>query len=382
MNLNKSINPDQVLKTIEDLVRFRTIDGAFDEFEKIVKYCEDFFADSDVIIKKYNYSGYPALVFLSTENQNPEFMLQGHLDVVDGDDSQFQPECKDEYLYGRGTVDMKGFDAIAMYLIKYFRKNHPEIPIGLMLTFDEEIGGVNGAAKLAKESYLPEILINGDGGYNHSVINAEKGILKIKIQVKTESTRHHYPWNGQNAFDLLLDDYFRITSLFKNHSKATDLDNWYTTYSSYDVYVENDQLYAPHFAEMKVNIYFTENILVDQLFQKIKNELKHAQAEKLMTAERVYLEPDNKRIIILKEKMQRYFKQTINVHSDNGSSDARFFTNKGVEIIIVKMVGEGHHTPMERLHIPSIIPMYNSLKDFIVETKRNSLVFKNKLLNV
>lgn len=381
MNQENEILLNQILKITKDLIKFRTVDGAFEEFENTVEYCENFFADSNVILKKYNYAGYPALVILSKDTKKPTFMLQGHLDVVDGSDSQFQPERKDEYLYGRGTVDMKGFDAIAMYLIKYFSKNHPEIPIGLMLTFDEEIGGANGAAKLAKESYLPGILINGDGGYNHSVINAEKGILKIKIQVKTKSTRHHYPWSGQNAFDLLLEDYFRITSLFTNHSKATDLDNWYTTYSSYDVHVENDQLYAPHFAEMKVNIYFTENILVDQLFQKIKNELKHAQAEKLMTAERVYLEPDNKRIISLKEKMQRYFEQTIVVHSDNGSSDARFFTNKGIEIIIVKMVGEGHHTPMERLHIPSIIPMYYALKEFIIENSKNYIFSKNEVFS-
>lgn len=381
MNQN-NISQDQILKTIKDLVGFRTIDGEFNEFEKAVQYCQNFFADSNVIIRKHNYAGYPALVILSGETKAQTLMLQGHLDVVDGLDTQFKPLINGEYLYGRGTVDMKGFDAIAMHLVKQLSKYHPEIPIGLMLTFDEEIGSANGAARLINENYLPNILINGDGGYNHAVINAEKGILKIKLHVETESMRHHYPWDGQNAFDSLLEDYFQITSLFKNHAIATDIDNWYTTYSSYDVQVKNDQLYAPHYAEMKINIYFTENMLADQLYQKIKNIMKHAQLEKIMTAERVYLEPGNKHIISLKEKMQRYFERTIEVHADNGSSDARFFTNRGIEIIIVKIVGEGHHTPNERLHIPSIMPMYNSINDFIIESTKNSVVVNEEALKV
>jgi acetylornithine deacetylase/succinyl-diaminopimelate desuccinylase-like protein len=169
-----------------------------------------------------------------------------------------------------------------------------------------------------------------------------------------------------------MEDYFRIISIFENHGRATDSDNWYTTYSSYDVCVKNKPMFAPHYAEMKVNIYFTEDILTDHLYQKIKNTLKHTKMEKLMYAERVYLEPDNKYIISLQEKMQYHFDRPIIIRSENGSSDARFFTNKGIPIVIVKMVGENHHGPDERLHIPSIIPMYNSLKDFIIENAKNN----------
>ncbi|MBU0474366.1 MAG: M20/M25/M40 family metallo-hydrolase [Bacteroidetes bacterium] len=372
MNQTNNVLVNQILKTTEDLIKLRTIDGAFDEFEKSIQYCENFFADSNIIIKKYNYSGYPALVFLSSETSNPTFLLQGHLDVVDGLDSQFEPQYKDEYLYGRGSVDMKGFDSLAMHLIKDIHKSYPEISIGLMLTFDEEIGGSNGAARLAEENYLCDILINGDGGYNYAVINAEKGILKFKLKVESISTRHTYPWNGQNAFDLLVEDYFQIMSLFKNHDIATDLDNWYTTYSSYDITVENEPLLAPHYAEMKINIYFTEDISSETLYLKIKNVLKYSIIEKLMYSERVFLEPNNEQITQLQQKMKQHFNLPIVIRAENGSSDARFFANKGNSIVIVKMVGEDHHTPIERLHIPSIVPMYNSLKDFIIENVKHS----------
>ncbi|MCF8239842.1 MAG: M20/M25/M40 family metallo-hydrolase [Melioribacteraceae bacterium] len=372
---------DKILTTIEDLVSFRTVDGANDVFEKTVRYCEDFFAGSDVIIKKYNYSGYPALVILSEETKTPTFMLQGHLDVVDGSDSQFHPQQNGEYLHGRGTVDMKGFDALAMHLVKHLRKSHPEISIGLMLTFDEEVGGSNGTACLVEENYLPGILINGDGGYNYAVTYAEKGILKFELKVESISGRHTYPWNGQNAFDLLIEDYFQIISLFKDQGIATDSDNWYTTYSSYDICVKNEPLFAPHHAEMKVNIYFADDISSDTLFQDIKNLLKHAAIEKLWGSERVYLEPGNKQIIQMQQKLQHHFNQPIVVHSENGSSDARFFANKGIPIVIIKMVGEGHHTPEEKLHIPSILPMYNSVKDFIIENVLNYVQSKEVVSN-
>jgi len=381
MNQNNNIQ-DQILKTIKDLIGFRTVEKAFGEFNKAVQYCEDFFSGSGVIIKKYDFNGYPALVILSSDTKHPAFMLQGHLDVVDGLDSQFEAQCKGEYVYGRGTVDMKGFDAVAMHLVKHLSKSHPKISIGLMLTFDEEIGGNRGAACLAKENYLPGILINGDGGYNHAVIFAEKGILKIKLQVKSESGRHTYPWDGQNAFDLLMEDYSRIIALFKNQNVATYSDNWYTTYSSYDIIVKNKPMFAPHYAEMKVNIYFTEDISNDSLYQNIKSLVKNAKIENLMSCERVYLEPDSKQITRMQQKMQYHFNQPIIIRSENGSSDARFFTNKGIDIVILKMVGEDHHGPKERLHIPSIVPMYNSLIDFILESVKKSNLKEEEFLNV
>ncbi len=360
----------EVLTTIEALIRFRTVDGQMVEMNKAADYIKNFFAGVSVFIKEYRFKEYPALVITTKNTSTPKLFFQGHVDVVDGADEQFQPVRNGARLYGRGSVDMKGFDAIAMHLIRDAALHQPELDLGLMLTFDEEIGGQNGAAKLAELGYFPEILINGDGGYNHAVIHAEKGILKIKLCASSNSGRHPYPWEGENAFDILVREYQKIRQLFPGQAKATNEDNWYTTCSSYDVNVKNNAFSAPHYAEMKINIYFTEAVRAQELYANIQNMVEQVELSKISESERVFLPADNPYVMELQHILSEHFSQSITVRSENGSSDARYFTNKGFPILIVKVVGEGHHTPEEYLHIPSLKPFYESLETFI---KRHAL---------
>ena len=354
-----------VLNTVKDLIRFRTVNGRENEMKNAVKYIKRFFEDVPVFINEHSFDSCPALVITTKDTKNPKIFLQGHVDVVDGEDAQFQPIIKADRLYGRGSVDMKAFDALAMHLVWDAALNHPDLDLGLMLTFDEEIGGQKGAAKLAEMGYSPDILINGDGGYNHAVIHAEKGILKIKLCASSNSGRHPYPWEGENAFDILVREYQKIRELFPGQALATDTDNWYTTCSSYDIKVKNDSFSAPHYAEMKINIYFTDNLTADQLYNKIQRTIKQVEISKITESERVYLPADNRHVLEFQQIMQENFEQPIVIRSENGSSDARYYTNMNIPILIVKAVGEGHHTAQEYLHIPSLKPLYQSLETFI-----------------
>ncbi len=371
---------EEIIATLEKLVSFKTIDGNFAEFHKVVDFIENFFKNSKVYLRKMEFNGYPALYISTRSGKTPHIMLQGHLDVVSGDDEQFIPTRKGELLFGRGTVDMKGFDALALHLLKDIADSENSADIALALTFDEEIGGENGAKRLAEEGYIPQLLINGDGGYNYAVIHGEKGILKVKMSADSKPGRHPYPWDGLNAFDLLLRDYLAISNFFDEHEHATETDNWYTTYSAYDVMVENRPSFAPHRAEMKLNIYFTENMSVDELYGTLKNKIKYVNLEKISASERVWLNKDDVYILMLKEIMEKKFSRKISLVAENGSSDARFYADKNIPIVIVKMVGEDHHGPDEYLHMPSVLPMYLSIKDFIEKVSEKNNEKKAKSL--
>ena len=62
--------------------------------------------------------------------------------------------------------------------------------------------------------------------------------------------------------------------------------------------------------------------------------------------------------------MEKNFKREIPARTENGSSDARHFSDNGGPILIVKVVGKGIHTPEEYIHLPSISPMYFSMEKF------------------
>ncbi|MGE5718621.1 MAG: M20/M25/M40 family metallo-hydrolase [Nocardioidaceae bacterium] len=85
-------------------------------------------------------------------------LLHGHLDVVpaDADDWRVHPfsgEIQDGYVWGRGAVDMKDFDAMLLSVVRARQRAGavPERPMVLCFTADEEAGGHKGAEYLVKE---------------------------------------------------------------------------------------------------------------------------------------------------------------------------------------------------------------------------------------
>src|SRR5215217_7359354 len=79
-------------------------------------------------------------------------LLHGHLDVVPAaaEDWQVDPfsgEIRDGYLWGRGAVDMKDFDAMLLSVVRARTRagRVPERPVVLCFTADEEAGGHQGA---------------------------------------------------------------------------------------------------------------------------------------------------------------------------------------------------------------------------------------------
>lgn len=82
-------------------------------------------------------------------------VLSGHTDVVPADSEHwtgapFVASRREERIYGRGAVDMKGFIACAMALAPRFAVADLPVPIHIALTFDEEVGCL-GAPLLIEE---------------------------------------------------------------------------------------------------------------------------------------------------------------------------------------------------------------------------------------
>jgi len=84
-------------------------------------------------------------------------LLHGHLDVVPAaaEDWQVHPfsgEVEDGYVWGRGAVDMKDFDAMLLSVVRARQQadRAPERPVVLCFTADEEAGGHQGAQLLVE----------------------------------------------------------------------------------------------------------------------------------------------------------------------------------------------------------------------------------------
>ncbi|GAA3938045.1 M20/M25/M40 family metallo-hydrolase [Actinoplanes auranticolor] len=131
-------------------------------------------------------------------------LVHGHLDVVPADASEwsvppFSGEEKDGYLWGRGAIDMKDFDAMMLAVVRGWQRTGyvPPRDIVLAYTADEEAGMEYGSQFLVREhADLFEgctEAIGEVGGFSYTVNDdlrlylvetAEKGIDWLRLHAK------------------------------------------------------------------------------------------------------------------------------------------------------------------------------------------------------
>ena len=96
--------------------------------------------------------------FEGADRSRGALLVHGHLDVVPADPDEwsvppFSGEFADGYLWGRGAIDMKDFDAMLLAVVRDWRRRGITPPRDLVLAFtaDEEAGSDYGARYLTRE---------------------------------------------------------------------------------------------------------------------------------------------------------------------------------------------------------------------------------------
>lgn len=128
-------------------------------------------------------------------------VLSGHTDVVPvaGQDWSSDPWTlteRDGKLYGRGSCDMKGFDAIALALVPEMLKAPLKRPVHIALSYDEEVGcqGVRVMIKdMVETGFAPSAVIVGEPSMMQ-VVTGHKGGMRMRTTVRghaVHSSRVH-----------------------------------------------------------------------------------------------------------------------------------------------------------------------------------------------
>ncbi|MFI6025086.1 M20/M25/M40 family metallo-hydrolase [Amycolatopsis magusensis] len=131
-------------------------------------------------------------------------LVHGHLDVVPADAAEwsvhpFSGAIQDDYVWGRGAVDMKDMVGMTLALARHYKRNGIVPPRDLIFAFvaDEEAGGKYGAQWLV--DHRPDLFegateaISEVGGFSitlkddvraYLIETAEKGIRWMKLRVR------------------------------------------------------------------------------------------------------------------------------------------------------------------------------------------------------
>lgn len=303
--------------------------------------------------------------------RKPDVLLQGHIDVVSGNKIDFTPRIVGDRLYGRGAADMKASVAILMSVFAEIAQYTDTPSLGLMLTGDEEIGGANGAEWYVRTKKLtPKLLINLDGGYGEEISYAEKGILYARIQTHGTSSLATYPWNGDCAFEKLSQVQHILKKRFVAQRRATDSDNWVDTCTVLSISGGSPRVKrVMDTAEMTVRIAFTGNYAPEDMLKHLRTRLPLTTITPLLTAERVYTNPRHPSIRRFQKIYAEHLGVSVSLRGENGSSDARFFSQLHIPMIITKPKSGNAEMDNEWVSLKSCEILRKTLLQFIQDKK-------------
>ena len=134
--------------------------------------------------------------------------FHGHYDVVPAQSQhQFTPRREKNFLFGRGSCDMKGGIVSMLFAALALKECGVKLSGRLVLALvpDEETGGERGSAWLAKEGLLGR---DGIGMLTAEptsgvVWNANRGAITLRVDVLGKSAHVGLQHQGENAFEAM-----------------------------------------------------------------------------------------------------------------------------------------------------------------------------------
>lgn len=233
------------LEILSKLVRFPTVSNTSNL--DLVEWVENYLAGFDIkSYRKYNKERDKASLFAHV---GPEIeggiVLSGHTDVVpvEGQDWQTDPwvlQEKDGKYFGRGSCDMKGFDALAIWAMVEAKEKGITRPLQIALSYDEEVGCL-GAPPMIDEmiKQLPKasMVIVGEPS-TMLTVTGHKGSLGFTTHVI-----------GKEVHSSILD---RGVSAIMNSAKIIDWANKENIANKLKTPTETARLFDPSYTTLHV----------------------------------------------------------------------------------------------------------------------------------
>ncbi|MEI5682127.1 MULTISPECIES: acetylornithine deacetylase [unclassified Mesorhizobium] len=176
---------------LERLVAFPTVssDSNLELIEFVKAYLAEHGVSSTVI---FNEDGSKANLFATIGPMAPGgVVLSGHTDVVPAleagwTNSPWLLTERNGRLYGRGSCDMKGFNALALAAVPDMLVADLKAPIHIALSYDEEVGCKGAPSlveKMAETIAVPRAVFVGEPT-RMRVVNGHKGIVAFNTHVR------------------------------------------------------------------------------------------------------------------------------------------------------------------------------------------------------
>lgn len=350
----------KVIEIAQELMKFKTETGNEQEINNAMAYIKNMMtligARVDIFRKKDTA---PVIFIRNCNAYDLDVLVLGHIDVVPADDKMFVPVIKDDKLWGRGSLDMKSFAAVALNTMQYIIENKLPLNFGIIFSSDEEKGSKGTRAFLEKYvKFKANIVLDNDvGGDITKIIVKCKNPVFVKIKSKGKEAHGSRPWDGVDANELM----FKVISNIRKIYPAYDLEGkkprnkWVDTLHFAKIEGGKVSNVISDECEVLCDFRLTENSSVDDLVRNLKKcMIKGVDFEIVSSSVPVVMDEKNRYILQYKKLAESCLEKKIKFEYEGGATDAREFAVRGSTVIMHSGSGSGMHASDEYVEIDSV----------------------------
>ena len=373
----------EIVALAEQLIRIPSVtnspDERLDEVLHAAHFIRHYLEGAGIQVRIFADGKYPAVLASFPERLNAPVMLSGHFDVVEPmpDDSQFVPRIDGDYLWGRGSADMKTVVATYLVWMKDQMQQAGQKPaINLLLVGNEENGEgePNGTphvlAALKRElGYAPELFIAGERteekgtGLVGEVCVENRGVCRFRLIAFGQAGHTGTAKAAADLTQRLVAASNELHALMAKHLTFTASDGWVSGARFPFINVGQPGVYniTATRGELGVEI---RPIPEDDLNVVLADVQKYANQAGLelvieVNDPGIICAADNPHLLNLVASVQEAMNEEPRLGKKLPGTSARFAP--GGQGIVWGQSGIGPHAADERHYLPSIQPYYDAL---------------------
>jgi acetylornithine deacetylase/succinyl-diaminopimelate desuccinylase-like protein len=351
----------EVTNLLAKLITFETTSDRHDESIKCFNFIETKLSNLPFQLEKYSINGKESRLWRSPASSK-KLLLNAHIDVVPAPKTLFTMTTAGDKLIGRGVADMKFAIASFITVVQKMYAEKKELPpVDILLTSDEEIGGMDGVGHFVKhDSTEYAAVIIPDGGDDWHIVEEAKGVLQIKISASGKSAHASRPWEGHSAADRLLESLQAIRLKFPESTQP----EWKTTLNIGQIHVGTQTNQVSDFGTALLDIRYIPLDDPAEIIDSIRKATSNCEVELLLSAQPFTVDSTNPYVqswakLIKNNAKEVFIKET-------GASDGRYFSALGIPVILSKPRNGDIHSDNEWLDAPSFFHFNDILEKFIL----------------
>jgi succinyl-diaminopimelate desuccinylase len=356
------LTPQELLSKLISFVSLTPTDaGAFD-------FISSYLCDFESI--RIDKGGVTNLLLIKKFGDGMHLSFAGHVDVVPAGEGwnsdPFEATLIDDYIYGRGTSDMKAGVAAMLYAAKNMKNFNGTI--SLMLTADEEGDAIHGTVEILEymkeKNILPDICLVGEPTcekvFGDTIKAGRRGSINGVLTIEGLGGHAAYPEKASNPISIAAqflqlvsdkkldngDDYFAPSQLV-----VTDIQGGYGKHNV-----------IPSQVKILFNVRNSTHTDVKSVEAFVKEALSKSQATKYelnisQSSNAFMFQPNaisEKLISTLKTVISQTTAQMPKLSTAGGTSDARFIALYGTAVVEFGVRNDTIHAPNERVALAEL----------------------------